>query len=277
MTDCLIGYTGFVGGALHSQQSFSHLVNSKNSQDMVGRSYGTVVCCGASAVKWQANKAPERDRAALQDLVATLSQVQADRFVLISTVDVYPDSSLRHGLAYEDGPVGGQDHHAYGRHRLWLEEEIARLFPRHHILRLPALFGPGLKKNPLFDMAHARLLAQIDPEASFSWYDLTRLTQDIATAIKADLPLVNLAAEPVSLGQIRDTLFPGLAIGMALAKDRVSPLYDLRTRNAEAFGGQGAYLYGADETLLRLVQWASSLGCVAANPDLPALGTGQPA
>ncbi len=274
MTDCLIGYTGFVGSALLAQRGFGHLVNSRNFRDMRGQAYDTVVCCGVSAVKWMANKDPAADIAAIQALVDVLAEVRAKRFVLVSTVDVYDEKALRIGQAYEDMPTGGEDHHAYGRHRLWLEGRIAELFPEHHALRLPALFGAGLKKNALFDMSHERLLGQVDPDAAFSWYDLSRLGRDIESAVGADLRLANLGTEPVRTADIRDALFPGLAIGDALVEGRRSSHYDLRTRHAAVFGGEGDYLYGAEETLDRLRAWTQTPGHVASNPDLPSPSPG---
>ncbi len=269
MTDCLIGYTGFVGSALLSQRSFGHLVNSRNFRDMRGQSYDTVVCCGVSAVKWLANRDPAADIAAIEALADVLAEVRVKRFVLVSTVDVYDETALRGGKAFEDMPTGGEGHHAYGRHRLWFEGQVAELFPEHHILRLPALFGAGLRKNALFDMSHGRLLGQVDPDAAFSWYDLSRLSGDIDAAVGADLRLVNLGTEPVRTAAIRDALFPGLPIGGALVDGRHSPFYDLRTRHAAVFGGRGDYLYGAEETLERLRAWSGTTGHVAPDPDLP--------
>ena len=272
MTDCLIGHTGFVGSALARQREFGRLVNSRNFRGMRGESFDTVVCCGVSAVKWMANREPEADLAAIRALADVLAEVRARRFVLISTVDVYAEADLRSGTAFEDTPAADGAHHAYGRHRLWLEGRMAETFPSLHVLRLPALFGPGLRKNALFDMVHGRLLDQVDPDAAFGWYDLSRLSDDVDSAVAADLPLANLGAEPVSNAAVRDALFPGLEIGAALPEGRRSPLYDLRTRHARVFGGSGDYLYDADETLDRIAAWARTPGCVAPNPDVPSPG-----
>lgn len=54
--NCLIGYTGFVGGNLVAKRQFDVLINSKNFESMRGAHYDRVVCAGISAVKWQANK-----------------------------------------------------------------------------------------------------------------------------------------------------------------------------------------------------------------------------
>ena len=48
-----------------------------------------VVCAGASAVKWKAIQDPQADLAAIERLLSPLREVEAERFVLVSTVDVY--------------------------------------------------------------------------------------------------------------------------------------------------------------------------------------------
>ena len=86
----LIGVTGFVGGNLQQQMAFDAGFHSRNIDTMAGGDYSLVVCAGAPAEKWRANQAPEADQASLARLTAALEQVQADRVVLVSTVDVYP-------------------------------------------------------------------------------------------------------------------------------------------------------------------------------------------
>src|SRR5947209_7236332 len=91
MRSALIGHTGFVGGTLLRQYPFDDLYRSTNIGVIRGRSYDLVVCAGAPAAKWLANREPENDRACLAKLQDCLGQCQARRVVLISTVDVFAD------------------------------------------------------------------------------------------------------------------------------------------------------------------------------------------
>ena len=238
----LIGHTGFVGGNLQQQHAFDHAYNSRNIEDIRGEHFDLLVCSGVSAVKWWANKNPEEDWAKIQRLLDALTTVRADRMVLVSTVDVYPD------------PVGVDEHtelaelenHAYGRHRWRVEEFVRRCFPVHHIVRLPGLFGTGLKKNVIYDLMHDNGLEGINRDSAFQYYNLDHIWCDIQTVLKHGLSLVNFATEPVSTGEIIDRFFPGKKVGsMAAPQAR----YDMRTCHAEAFGRKGDYLYSRSGVL----------------------------
>jgi hypothetical protein len=230
----LIGHTGFVGGTLLRQRAFDATFNSRNIADISGGSFGQVVCAGVSAVKWLANKEPEADWQGIKRLMDCLADVSAAHFVLISTIDVYRDPV---GLT-ELGPPPLEGLHPYGRHRLALEAFIAERFPSHSIVRLPALFGAGLKKNALFDLMTGNMTDRIIPNAAFQWYPLRRLGTDLATIVDAGVSLINVTAEPVTMEAIRTRFFPDVTIAAPVASP---PRYDLRSIHAALLGGRGGY------------------------------------
>jgi len=86
----LIGATGFVGSNLLRQRSFDARYHSANIGEIGNEVFDLVICAAPSAVKWLANKHPDKDRAHVDRLMADLEAVRTRRFVLISTVDVYP-------------------------------------------------------------------------------------------------------------------------------------------------------------------------------------------
>lgn len=245
MTQALIGHTGFVGGVLHTSEAYDAVYNSKTIEQMRGQAFDRVVCAGVKAVKWQANADPETDRAGIDQLTSVLADVEVDRFVLISTVDVYPSTQ---GLD-EDAVISRQDGQPYGRHRLYLEDWVTARYPGALIVRLPALFGPGLKKNIIFDLANDHETYKINEASSFQWYDLTRLPQDLRRAEGAGLPLVNLVPEPIATATILERVFPKSKVGT----DPSSALhYDVRTKHAGLFGGANGYICSHDESLTAL-------------------------
>ena len=241
----LIGHSGFVGGNLLRQTCFDALYNSRNIGDIAGRSFHLLVFSGAQSKKWWANKEPEADRAGIAKALAALDHVRAERLVLISTIDVVPE---RAG-ADESYDCHGRDNHAYGRNRLWLEDELAARFPATSIIRLPGLFGPGLQKNVIFDLLTGNLLERINPQSSFQYYDLATLWRDINTVLDARLKLVHFATAPVATAEIIARHFPRLTVG-ASADPAIA--YDNRTRHAGLFGRDDGYIQGRDEVLDRL-------------------------
>lgn len=230
MTSALIGHTGFVGSNLDRPERFQARFNSQNFREMAGRRFEQLVCAGISAVKWQANRDPEADRARIAALEAVLATVEAGRVVLISTVDVHPTLTG----ADETSDCHAADNHAYGRHRLAFEEFVRDRFATVHIVRLPGLFGPGLKKNVIFDLLHGNGLEAVNPASAFQWYDVGRLWSDLSIVVKHGLPVANLMTEPVATDSIVERFFPGAAIG---AKAGPAVRYDVRTRHGALFGG----------------------------------------
>jgi len=232
--DALIGYTGFVGSVLLVDGGFQFLYNSKNISDIRGRKFRRVVCAGASAVKWWANSNPELDLAGINSLLDSLREIAAEQFVLISTIDVYREPSAVTEL---DEP-SADGLHAYGKNRLLLERWIAERFDRYNIVRLPGLFGPGLKKNAIYDLIHDNNLEAINPASRFQWYPVSRLASDLRRIEEANISLINVATPPIGMGEIAQRFFPGKTIGSAAAP----AIYDMRSIHDSAFGGHGGYL-----------------------------------
>ena len=247
MRTCLIGHTGFIGGNLLAQTSFDDVFHSKTIAGIAGRRYDLVVCAGVSAVKWWANQHPAADRAGIDTLLQPLAQVHAERFVLISTVDVLPVPEGATEATRID-PALGQP---YGRHRLQVEDFVRDHFAHHHVLRLPGVFGPGLKKNVLYDLLHGNLVDRIDPDAAFQYYDTRRLWADVQKTMALDLPLLHAATPPLRTGDIAERWF-----GLQLAsKDGPHPRYDFRTMHDTAWGCADGYLYSRAQVLADLGSW----------------------
>ncbi|RYG95008.1 MAG: pyridine nucleotide transhydrogenase, partial [Alphaproteobacteria bacterium] len=140
MTNALIGFSGFVGSTLLKQADFERLYRSTNISEIEGQSFDTVVCAGAPAQKWIANREPDADREKIEGLIAHLKSVRCKTFILISTVDVFKNAI---GVD-EETPVDATGLQAYGLHRCLLEKFVESHFPNHLIVRLPGLVGPGL-------------------------------------------------------------------------------------------------------------------------------------
>lgn len=251
MDSALVGFSGFVGSTLLKQTQFEKLYRSTTIGEIDGKTFNTVVCAGAPAQKWIANRDPADDREKIDGLIAHLKTIQCKTFILISTVDVFKNPVD----VDEQTVVDEQGLHAYGLHRRLLERFIQSHFVDHLIVRLPGLVGPGLRKNVIFDILNNNNLTAIDSRGVFQFYPMVNLWQDIQTALRAGLKLVHLTAQPVS---VQDVSRLGFSLPFENVLDKPAATYDMQTRHAEIFGGIGKHTYSARETLQAVRAYAQS-------------------
>ncbi|MFJ3484557.1 pyridine nucleotide transhydrogenase [Pseudomonas sp. NPDC090202] len=251
MSNALIGFSGFVGSTLMKQTRFEQLYRSTSIGDIDGRGFNTLICAGAPAQKWIANRDPEADRQKIEGLIEHLRTVHCETFVLISTVDVFAMP-----MHVDEGtPVNEVGLHAYGLNRRLLECFVEDYFPRHLIVRLPGLVGPGLRKNVIFDLLNHNNLDAIDSRGRFQFYPMVNLWHDIRVALDAGLSLIHLCAEPLS---VADVALHGFGKAFTHELPGVAPAYSMQTRHADLFGVTGHYQYSARETLLAVRSYAQS-------------------
>lgn len=201
----IIGHTGFVGGTLHDSIPNAECFNSSNIEDIAGASFDIIICSGLCAAKWWINENAEVDLRSMLRLQECLERVtKCNYFVLISTIDVYDVT-----VPYQTEEPSHLASHAYGIHRFKMESWATRVFEKCTILRLPGLFGLGLKKNIIYDMLNDRLIDSICASHAFQWYDMRDLFDDVVTTLSKDASGVyNLFTEPVTTAELVQAAFP---------------------------------------------------------------------
>lgn len=222
----LIGYTGFIGSNLNKEGRFTSWFNSKNIHEMSGH-YDMIVCAAPSATKWWANQFPQLDWDSVMKLVEALKNVTTDKFILISTIDAgIPQDKLTY----------------YGKHRRSLELFVTRHFPKRMIIRLPALFGPGLKKNILYDILTKQDIFY-PREFTFQWFNINRLWDTIGCLpLCQRSELIRLYSHPISVGELVD----------ALQRDvTIHELY-----SGDPYNEQSDYFYSKEDVLNDIVEFA---------------------
>ena len=172
--------------------------------------------------------------------------------MLISTVDVYRDPV---GVD-EDSEITFDGLHAYGVNRYRLESFVRQHHPDALIVRLPGLFGPGLKKNVIYDFLHDNNIDKIHADGVFQYYNLDHLWADISTALDHGLKQVNLTSAPIRTG---DLALDAFGIEFDNRPDgQVAGRYDVQTKLSETFGSQGRYTRTRAETLVELAAFVAS-------------------
>jgi hypothetical protein len=197
-SNCLIGKTGFVGSALLRQASFGHRYNRSNIDEIAGKAFSTVICAAAPGSMIEANRSPKQDRAQIHALMDRLATIRCDRFVLISSIAVLADFAG----GCDESTRDFQAELAYGRHRRELEAFIEDHFTSHLVVRLPALFGRGLRKNFIFDLRnpvpsmltgdrHAELVSQLDAPLA-AWVKGLYTPDPVSGMLKLDRGALNI-------------------------------------------------------------------------------------
>ena len=175
MKTAIVGYTGFVGQNLCLSHSFDAKYNSKNINDAYGTSPDVLVYAGIRAEMFTANHFPEQDLANIKEAIENIKKIKPKKLVLISTISVYPVFE-----GDENTVVDGNEGSAYGQNRRYLEKWVESNVEDYLIVRLPALYGAGIKKNFIYDIIHfiPGLLKTAKYEELFKDNSLSHLYQD---------------------------------------------------------------------------------------------------
>lgn len=245
MSKAIIGHTGFVGGNIINQFNFDYKFNTSNISDIKGQSFNLLVIAAPSAEKWKANQDPENDLNKIQKLIDVISTVKATQVVLISTVDVYKNPNN----VDEDSIIETEQNHAYGRNRFYFEEFIRDNFQNHLIIRLPGLFGKGLKKNFIFDMLNNNKSEFTDKDSIFQFYCLDNIWKDIEIALQNSISLINFATEPVSVSEVAKECF-NIEFKNETKNNPIS--YKMQTKFASIYGKNDKYIYEKKEIINQL-------------------------
>lgn len=248
--DALIGFTGFVGQNLNTVP-FAALFNSKNIEEIRNRRFEMIICAGAPGAKWLANKEPDADSAQIQRLIEVLKTVSAQKFILISTIDVFRIPIN----ADEASVVDTKDLHPYGLHRYALERFVQNQFDSH-VLRLPGLFGKGLKKNVIFDFLTNNAVENIESRNVFQFYNLAHIWTDIHKVVESNIPLIHLSTEPTSVEEVVRAGFQ-----KEFVNHHTKPLirYDFRSKYDSLWDGRNGYLYSKECVLSDLEKFVKDI------------------
>lgn len=148
--DLLVGSTGFVGQNLAAKHTFSRTVHSTDIDVAFGTKPDLAIYAGVPSAMYLANSNPEADLAIMAQARENLRKIEPHNVVLISTIAVFGTQKHQdeRTLPSEEGLS------AYGANRLQLEQWVREDFSSALIVRLPALYGTGLKKNFIYDLIH---------------------------------------------------------------------------------------------------------------------------
>ena len=172
----LVGYTGFVGSNIYSAAGgeIHSVYNTKNISDAYGTKPDLLIYAGVRAEKYLANHEPQKDLKSIEEAENNIKMIDPKRLVLISTIDVFKFPNQ----VDERSEIDIDGLHAYGMNRYKLEVWARKHFPDALILRLPGLFGKGIRKNFIYDFIHvvpsklkeSKFIELLDKDRTLNFY-----------------------------------------------------------------------------------------------------------
>lgn len=248
----LIGDTGLVGKNLLQQKQFDYTYNSSNIKNLeVHARHGDELYLSClPAAKWMVSQNLKQDLLNIQDIVNHIRKLGYSKIVLISTIDVYNDSPA--GVNEDYSPNIAKL--SYGANR-YLFELMIREMVRYDVLqifRLPALYGPYLKKNVVYDLLNKNNPDQINANSAYQWYNLNDLSEhiDVCNRRHPGETIFNLFPEPIETQEIIN-LFPGVN-----PQHRGRMEYNYKTKFTRT-----GYLYDRQTSLTSLQNYINEASC----------------
>lgn len=202
MTIFILGGTGFIGSALarHCQaQGYAYeVIHKANYNQWRGQSCDILINAAGNSRKYLAWEEPLQDfDLSVRSVRASLEDFDYQRYISLSSAEVYPDSS-RPSTSSEDQLIEPARQSPYGFHKYLAEQCVRHQAKSWLIFRLSGFVGPGLKKNPIFDIIHERPL-WVAPESEFQYLHTRDLSRIIFEMLGTGLAqeIINIGAQGV--------------------------------------------------------------------------------
>ena len=167
----VIGAQGFIGANLcehlpaHGMR-VTPMIRNTRLENFAESVFDTVFFCAGNAKTFLSSKEPTRClNKSVAELFGYLTQLKYKKFILVSSITVYP---VRLAEKCEHIDLGLNNLSLYGAHKLLAERYVKEFAGSWVIARASGFFGPGLKKNLLYDLKTGQtdIYLQID-----SWID----------------------------------------------------------------------------------------------------------
>jgi nucleoside-diphosphate-sugar epimerase len=168
----VVGARGFVGSAFVRHLAGLGLevreVTRDNESSHAGFHSHVVIDAAGNSTKYLADVRPAEDfERTVQHRLRTVLRFPADLHLHLSSVDVYPDLARAESTG-ELTPFEPTRSSRYGFHKFLAEQIVRHYAPQWLIVRLAGMVGPGLRKNPVYDVLSAKPL-RIHPDSRYQF------------------------------------------------------------------------------------------------------------
>jgi nucleoside-diphosphate-sugar epimerase len=195
----ILGGRGLVGSAfvrVCETRGLPYTVITRgNYSEFAGRACEIFVNANGNSSKLLSRTDPLRDfDASVRSVRASLADFRFERYLHLSSCDVYPDCSSPRSTD-ESQVLDPARQSPYGFHKYLAEECVRHGARRWNIFRLGGFVGPGLKKNAIFDILHGGPL-WLNPDSALQFLDTGRAAE-IMLDVDAPNEIFNLCGRGV--------------------------------------------------------------------------------
>lgn len=259
----LVGYTGFVGSNLYVRASnrIEGVYDIQNVEKAYGLEPDVLVFAALRSDRQLARRAPYEDYERVLEAQRTIKKINPAKLVLISTTDVYRNPV---GVDEENSVFAIGSNRAdkegvmpYNLNRYYFEEWARKNYSELLIMRLARPYGLNPRDNFLKDFTDENFVKQTGSKNRYQFYPLSRIWEDIQTALVERLPVVNMTSEPVSAEELYHCL-TGKTLKQASGKapsQKAPATEDVMTIHAKKFGSSGNYICSKSEILGSIKQF----------------------
>lgn len=193
----LIGGRGLVGSAfarvLESQGRPFVILDRTTYRDYAGQSCDLLINANGNSRKPLATSDPMADfDASVRSVRASLVDFRFERYIHLSSCDVYPDCSTPQTTREDQAPDPATQS-PYGFHKHLAEQCVRHGAREWLVFRLGGFVGPGLKKNAIFDILNGGPL-WLDAQS-----ELQFLHTDEAARLMLELTARGISRETINL------------------------------------------------------------------------------
>lgn len=194
----ILGGAGFVGSAYaRLMQKLGEpftVITRANYAALRGSACEVLINANGNSRKFMAARDPLGDfDASVRSVAASLEDFKADRYVFLSSGDVYPDTTSAEATR-EDVPIDLARVSRYGLHKYLAEQLVRAVHPDWLVVRMGGFVGPGLKKNAIFDMLCGDPV-WLSPDSALQF-----ISTDAAAGLVWGLVRAGVRGEVVNLG-----------------------------------------------------------------------------
>lgn len=201
MTIFVLDGKGFLGSAILRRCAELGIpccsIGKSEYSDYRGRQCDVLINANGNSRKYLALDSPLDDfEMNVASVRRTLEDFRFGKYILLSSADVYPDSSSPEttGESLELDPALQS---RYGFHKYLAELCVRHRAPHWLILRLSGFVGPGLRKNAVYDVLNGNPV-WVSPDSEFQYLhtrDLASIVLQLAGNDATDRQTINVGAE----------------------------------------------------------------------------------